>query len=76
MELYRTCVEGNANLTAEAIDVIKRADFLVGPYVEDLDPATVDAWITVRTLAYSLYLSEESSEEDRWQDSCETHCRA
>lgn len=61
--MHRACVDGTEDLSAEAIDVIKRADLLVGPYIEDTDPATVDAWLTVRTLAYSTYVSEGSSAE-------------
>lgn len=58
------CVEGNGILSPEAVDLVLRADKLVGPYIADCDPASVDAWLNVRTLAYSMHQSEESSGEE------------
>lgn len=51
-------------MSYDAIKVVIRADQLVGPFVADSDPSVLEAWLSVRTLAYSVYDSDESSKTD------------
>jgi hypothetical protein len=46
LQLNRACVEGNADLSQEAIDVILRADLLIGLFVADSNPDVLEAWPT------------------------------
>jgi hypothetical protein len=64
LQLNRACVEGKADLSQEAINVILRADLLIGPYVADSNPDVLEAWLGIRTLAFSMYLGDSTSEED------------
>jgi hypothetical protein len=63
LQLNRACVEGNDDLSQEVINVILRADLLIGPYIANSNPDVLKAWLGVRTLALSMYLGS-SSEED------------
>lgn len=60
--LQEAAFEKNEDLSPEAIKVVIQADQLVGPFVADSDPTVLESWLSVRTLAYSVYESDESSE--------------
>jgi len=62
--LHKACIEGDDDLPPEWIKVVIRADQLVGPFVADSDPPVLEAWLSVRTLAYSVYESDETSGPD------------
>jgi hypothetical protein len=63
--IYKNCVVGNHELTPAAIAIVRRAEPLITPFLEETDPEFICDWNGVRTTVFLASTPSESPSKDK-----------